>query len=109
MFAQRPLPESFDLMPDFKQVRCCGCERHIVAAEQELSALVTAASVLYGDEEAHRVAEDWIGLAGDRNAPLAVGCPALRRLTAAAIQQLAQRRVQRQQEQQIRGTTCHIR
>lgn len=100
MFAQRPLPESFDRLPGFKRVRCSDCERHIVAAEEELSALVTAGGVLYGDEEAHRVAKDWIGLAEDRNVPLAIGCPALRRLTAAAIQLLAQRRVQRQQQQQ---------
>jgi CheY-like chemotaxis protein len=89
---RRPLPAPPGRVPGLKHVRCGDCERHIVAAERELGALVTAVSILYGSEEAHRVAKDWIEIARDRNVPLADGNPELRRLSTAAIEQLAQRR-----------------
>jgi hypothetical protein len=100
MTAQDPMPASFDCVPGLKGVCCCECESHIAAAKRELGALVTAVGRIFGDAEADRAAEDWIKLAEDRNIPLVNGYPEWRRLTAAAIEQLAERRDPRQNQQQ---------
>jgi hypothetical protein len=97
MIAEHPPPASFDHVSGIKDDHsCCGDEQHI-AAERELSALVKAARILFGDAEADRVAEDWIEFAENWGLPLVDGHPQWRRLTAAAIQRLAERRCPRRE------------
>jgi hypothetical protein len=101
MIPQRLLPAPLDPALGSKEVHsCCKCEQHIAVAERELGALVTAVRNLFGDAEANRVAEDWIGLAEDPNAVLAGGFPVWRGLRTAAIEQLAERWCPRQIEHQ---------
>jgi hypothetical protein len=101
MTAQRPLPAPFDRARGIKEAHsCCECEQHIAIAKRELGALAIAVRDLFGDAEAGRVVEDWIGLAEDRNVLLADGYPEWRRLTATAIKHLAERRCPRQNQQQ---------
>jgi hypothetical protein len=91
------LPAPLDPALGSREVHSCRqCEQHIAIAERELCALVTAVRGLFGDAEANRVAEDWIGLAEDPNAVLAAGFPVWRGLRTAAIEQLAERWCPRQ-------------
>jgi hypothetical protein len=100
MTAQDPLPASFDCVPGLKEVYCCECEWHLAAAQRELDALVATLRNAFGNAEADRTAEDWLKLSEERNLPLINGYPEWRRLTAAAIEQLAERRDPRQNQQQ---------
>jgi hypothetical protein len=101
MPSQRLLTAPLDLALGSQEVHSCReCERHIAVAERELGALVTAVRDLFGDAEANRVAEDWIGLAEDPNTVLAGGFPIWRGLRTTTIEQLAERWCPRQVQHQ---------